>query len=233
MESTFLNNAFSVLTERILVIAGHYGSGKTELAMNLALQSALSGRETTLVDLDIVNPFFRSAEHADLLEEHRVHLLKPIFAATNVDIPSLPPEIFSVFADDSRRVIFDVGGDDAGAVALGGYAAQFRAFENRFLMVVNPYRPRSATVEQIAQMHSAIAARARFAPQAIVCNANLGDTTTAADIEAGWETVEKAAEKIGIPVLFACALEDLAETCRLPVPVYPIRRYLKTEWMEQ
>ena len=109
---------------RFIVITGNYGSGKTELSLNLALYYAGKGK-TTLVDLDIVNPYFRTGEKAEMLQEAGIRVLMPTFAMTTVDIPALPPEIQSVFEVPSDRVIFDVGGDDTGAAALGRYFPSF------------------------------------------------------------------------------------------------------------
>ena len=109
-----------------LVLTGNYGSGKTEIALNLALESA-KRMKTTLVDLDIVNPYFRSGEKADELRNAGVRTLMPTYAMTTVDIPALPAEIQSVFEVPSDRVIFDVGGDDTGAAALGRYYPSFTA----------------------------------------------------------------------------------------------------------
>ena len=102
---------------RILVLVGNYGSGKTEISLNLALKLARRGEKVTLVDLDIVNPYFRSSERTELLEKEGVKVYAPSFAMSTVDVPSLPADIQAVFADKSRRVIFDVGGDDTGAAA--------------------------------------------------------------------------------------------------------------------
>ena len=101
--------------QRIKILVGHYGSGKTELALNMARSVRRAGMKTALVDLDIVNPFFRSAEQGAWLNEHDIRLLAPTFALTAVDIPALPAQILSVFSDNSLRTIFDVGGDDAAA----------------------------------------------------------------------------------------------------------------------
>ena len=110
---------------RILVLVGNYGSGKTEISLNLALKLARRGEKVTLVDLDIVNPYFRSSERTELLEKEGVKVYAPSFAMSTVDVPSLPADIQAVFADKSRRVIFDVGGDDTGAAALGQYKPYF------------------------------------------------------------------------------------------------------------
>lgn len=218
---------------RILVIAGHYGSGKTEIALNLAVALKPTSPEIALIDLDIVNPFFRSAEQERMLLSHGIETLKPIYANTGVDIPSLPPDILAVFARERLRAVFDVGGDDAGAAALGGYAPQFARVEKTFYMVVNPFRPRSETVAQIVSMYEAISGRARMRPDAIIANPNLGDETTPETISQGLSVVHKAAAECGVPIACVCAKEDIcASLSNEALPVFPIRRYLKPEWME-
>ena len=219
--------------KNIVVIAGHYGSGKTEIALNMAILLKTQTENVTLVDLDIVNPFFRSAEQEDLLKKHSVELLKPIYANTSVDIPSLPPQIQGVFTRENTQVIFDVGGDDAGAAALGTYAPQFSVSDKILYMVVNPYRPRCCTVEQIVQMYEAISRRARMKPDALICNANLGDETQASDVLEGLSIVQKAAGAIGVPVACVGAREEIADALdSTGLPILPIKRYLKPEWME-
>ena len=131
---------------RLKVLVGHYGSGKTELAVNMALRLAQTAR-TMLIDLDIVNPFFRSAEVKPLLQENGVEVVYPAYALSGVDIPILPAEVERAFTADGFSV-FDVGGDDDGAVALGRYHAQFSACPADVYFVVNPFRPRTARVGQ-------------------------------------------------------------------------------------
>lgn len=219
--------------KHIIVIAGHYGSGKTEIALNMAIALKNDNEKVTLVDLDIVNPFFRSAEQEELLSDHEIELLKPLYANTAVDIPSLPPQIQGVFMREDTRVIFDVGGDDAGAAALGTYAPQFSVCEKDFYMVVNPYRPRCCTVDQIVQMHHAIARRARMMPTALICNANLGDETTPEDVLNGLDIVKEAAKELNLPVSYICVRSSIADKLENGIiPVFPIERYLKPEWME-
>ena len=120
---------------RFTVLVGNYGSGKTEMSLNLALTSVENG-SATLVDLDIVNPYFRSSSQQETLKAAGVRVLMPSFALSTVDIPALPPEIQSVFEVPCDRVIFDVGGDDTGAAALGRYAPSFRRFREQTLVVL-------------------------------------------------------------------------------------------------
>ncbi len=107
----------------ITVICGHYGCGKTNLALNLAVEAAATGRRSVIVDMDIVNPYFRSSEYRTFLERHGVQLIAPVFANTTLDTPVLPPEIYSIFNMENTDMFIDAGGDDVGATALGRSSA--------------------------------------------------------------------------------------------------------------
>ena len=148
-----------------LVLTGNYGSGKTEIALNLALESA-KRMKTTLVDLDIVNPYFRSGEKADDLRNAGVRTLMPTYAMTTVDIPALPAEIQSVFEVPSDRVIFDVGGDDTGAAALGRYYPSFTAKRNqtKMILVINCMRPLTQDEEDIIDLAESMIRLSGFEP---------------------------------------------------------------------
>lgn len=216
-----------------LVLTGNYGSGKTEIALNLALESA-KRMKTTLVDLDIVNPYFRSGEKADDLRNAGVRTLMPTYAMTTVDIPALPAEIQSVFEVLSDRVIFDVGGDDTGAAALGRYYPSFTAKRNqtKMILVINCMRPLTRQKEEILDLALRIQNRGRLKIDLLINNTNLADETTPEMVEEGEKTVLECAKMLdGIPVITAGKPEVL-EKSRLSTSAYPIRRYMKPEWME-
>ena len=216
-----------------LVLTGNYGSGKTEIALNLALESA-KRMKTTLVDLDIVNPYFRSGEKADELRNAGVRTLMPTYAMTTVDIPALPAEIQSVFEVPSDRVIFDVGGDDTGAAALGRYFPSFTAKRNqtKMILVINCMRPLTRQKEEILDLALRIRNRGRLKIDLLINNTNLADETTPEMVEEGEKNVLECAEMLdGIPVITAGKPEVL-EKSRLSTSTYPIRRYMKPEWME-
>lgn len=218
---------------RFLVMTGNYGSGKTEIALNLALESA-KRMKTTLVDLDIVNPYFRSGEKADELREAGVRTLMPTFAMTTVDIPALPAEIQSVFEVPSDRVIFDVGGDDTGAAALGRYYPSFMAGRDQTMMilVINCMRPLTGSRDEILDLALRIRNRGRMEIDLLINNTNLADETTAGMIEKGEKTVLECAEALGgIPVITA-GMPDVLRQCRLSTRTYPVIRRMKPEWME-
>ncbi len=222
-----------LMEKRFLVLVGNYGSGKTELALNLALDGARKGN-TTLVDLDIVNPYFRSGEKAEMLREAGVRVLMPTFALSTVDIPALPAEIQSVFELPSDRVIFDVGGDDTGAAALGRYAPSFvrERGNTHVALVVNCMRVLTQTPEDVAELAQRIQARGRLQIDSIINNANLAQETTAEMLRAGDALVREAAALCGIQQIATSGTAELLAQCpELPNPL-PMTRYMAPEWME-
>ncbi len=221
---------------RLTVLVGNYGSGKTEIALNLAVEKAQYG-PTALIDLDIVNPYFRSGEKRALLREKGVRVMMPTFATTTVDIPALPPEIQSVFDQPHEQVVFDVGGDDTGAVALGRYAPSFlRERENTsVLYVVNVCRPLSRTADDIQHLMERIATRSRMKPDALINNANLQGETTAENLLRGQQVLEEVSLKTGIPILWITGEQSVLD--KLPDNLRPlckpIVRHMRPDWMDE
>lgn len=219
--------------KRFIVITGNYGSGKTELSLNLALHYAET-EKTTLVDLDIVNPYFRTGEKADMLRDAGVRVLMPTFAMTTVDIPALPAEIQSVFEVPSDRVLFDVGGDDTGAAALGRYYPSFmKERENTIVaLVINCMRPLTMEEEDITDMARRIENRGRLRIDLLINNTNLADETTTEMIEKGEKTVLRCAEILGVPTVVTAGKPEILRLCRLQTPIMEMQRYMKPDWME-
>ncbi|MCR5296376.1 MAG: hypothetical protein K6E17_03110 [Clostridiales bacterium] len=218
---------------RYVVLTGNYGSGKTEIALNLAMGFS-AGMRTTLVDLDIVNPYFRSAEKAEDLEKAGVRVLMPTYAMTTVDIPALPAEIQSVFEVPSDRVVFDVGGDDTGAAALGRYYPAFLAHrdETTMALVINAMRPLTQSVEDITDIAERIRNRGRLAIDMIINNTNLAGRTTPEMVEKGEELILECAGKLGVQHVITAGTRDVLEKCRLKTKTLAIERYMVPEWME-
>ena len=223
-----------LLNHRYLVLTGNYGSGKTELALNLAMKYAVQYR-TTLVDLDIVNPYFRSGEKAEEMRRAGVRMLMPTYAMTTVDIPALPAEIQSVFEVPSDRVIFDVGGDDTGAAALGRFYPSFMAKREstKVFFVINCMRPLTKEPDDIIDLAERIQNRGRLKIDMLINNTNLADMTEPGMIESGERTTLLCAEKLGITVVITAGKQEILEKCRLKTSVIQIKRYMAPEWMEQ
>lgn len=216
-----------------LVLTGNYGSGKTEMALNLAKQFSQQFR-TTLVDLDIVNPYFRSGEKAEEMRHAGIRVLMPTYAMTTVDIPALPAEIQSVFEVPSDKVIFDVGGDDTGAAALGRYYPSFaaRRDETQMIFVINCMRPLTREPEEIIDLAERIMNRGRLKIDMLINNTNLADLTEPEMIENGERVTLTCAEKLGVNAVITAGKEEILEKCRLHTPIMKIRRYMAPEWME-
>lgn len=217
---------------RFVVLVGNYGSGKTELALNLALACVQDG-STTLVDLDIVNPYFRSGEKAEELRGAGVRVLTPTFAMTTVDIPALPAEIQSVFETPCDHVIFDVGGDDTGAAALGRYAPSFRRERENTLvaLVVNCMRPLTQTAGDIADLARRIENRGRLKIDMLINNTNLADATEPAMLVEADAIVRQAAEMLKVNRVATSGMPQVLEAAGLD-DGWPVQRYMKPEWME-
>ena len=219
---------------QFIVLSGNYGSGKTELALNMALSFSKENR-TTLVDLDIVNPYFRSGEKINEMKAAGIRMLMPTYAMTTVDIPALPAEIQSVFEIPSDRVIFDVGGDDTGAAALGRYHPSFmaRRDKTRMLFVVNCMRPLTRSADEIADLARRIENRGRLKIDVLINNTNLADETTPEMIESGEQILLTCARRMHIPHVITTGKEDILSGCRLHTKTMNITRYMVPEWMER
>lgn len=202
--------------ERITVVCGHYGSGKTNFSLNLAIDMAKEkSKRITLVDLDIVNPYFRSSDYRELLENSGVHVIAPKYAGTNLDTPALSAEIDSVFCDENTQVIFDVGGDDAGAFALGRYSDKIKQENYSFIYLVNKYRNLTNTPETSVEILGEIMCACGLMPSYIVNNSHLQRETTAETILNAADYGEKIAELVNVPLLCTTAPDFLKDSERL------------------
>ena len=196
--------------KRVIVFCGHYGSGKTNIAVNYALALNKAGCRTAIADIDIVNPYFRTKDSETLLKEQGIDVISLPFANTNVDLPSLPSEVYALVQNHSKYAVFDVGGDDRGAYALGRYAPYILE-ENDYEMVfvVNFYRPLTQTADDAFVVLKEIEQACGIPFTAIVNNSNLGTETTYDDIAATDNKVRDLSQKAGIPVLFTSAEKAL------------------------
>ena len=191
---------------KLIVVCGHYGAGKTNLSLNLAHRLREEGKSVTLVDLDVVNPYFRSSDYTEELERLGIRVLAPGGAGTTLDIPALPASIFSVFETDVDHVIFDTGGDDAGVTALGRFSGRIKeAGEYAMLYVVNQYRVLTTTAEEAVSLLPEIEAASRLKATGIVNNSHLSRQTTAADVLASVPFADEVSRLTGLPVLFTTA----------------------------
>jgi len=214
--------------KRFTIICGHYGCGKTNLSLNLAIDAARRGENVTLVDMDIVNPYFRSSEYIPLLESYGVSVIAPSFANTTLDTPSLSAEIYRIFETDGA-VIIDAGGDDAGSTALGSFSGRISKIDYDMLYVVNRYRPLTPDAESAAAILREIERASRLRATGVVNNSHLKEFTTPETILDSMDFAQKAAQTLGLPLRFTTAPKEIAS--RLEIErLYPIDIYVKTPW---
>ena len=196
--------------KRVTLFAGHYGSGKTNIAVNFALHLAGEGKAVTLADMDIVNPYYRSKDSAQELEAAGVKVIASAYANTNVDVPALPQEMYSVTEDTSRYAVLDVGGDDRGALALGRYApAILKENDYHMIYVFNASRPLSRTAEMALEIMGEIEVAGGIPFTAIVNNTNLGRDTDWETVAASRQEAEKLSQISGLPLLFTAVEESV------------------------
>ena len=210
--------------KRLTLFAGHYGSGKTNIAVNYALQLAKEGKKVCIADLDIVNPYFRTADSAKDFEKAGITLVSPKFANSNVDLPALPAEAYRLVEDKSCYGIMDIGGDDRGAYALGRYVPFIKEENNyRMVFVANCYRPLTATPEDALEVMREIETACGLAFTDIVNNSHLGNYTDASTLRDSESYVDRLSKLSGLPVFFTSVREDLATSVSAHIPnVFPL-----------
>ena len=198
--------------KRITLILGHYGSGKTNIAVNLAVAYRHKKERVAIADLDIVNPYFRTKDSLDLLNEKGIRLIVSEYANTNLDIPALPQDMYAVTDDKRLTCILDIGGDDRGALVLGRLRPEIlRENDYECLLVINKYRPLTADAASAIEVMHEIEAAGGIPVTGIVNNSNLGRETTAADVLASLPYAEEIARKSGLPIVMTTVKEDIAK----------------------
>ena len=217
--------------KRVTLFAGHYGSGKTNVAVNFALHLAAQGKAVTLADMDIVNPYYRSKDSAAELEAAGVKVIASAYANTNVDVPALPQEMYSVTEDTSRYAVLDVGGDDRGALALGRYApAILKENDYHMIYVFNAARPLSRTADMALEIMQENATAGGIPFTAIINNTNLGRETTWETVAASRAEAEKLSQISGLPLLFTSVEASVLPPQHRENPDYFPLALQKTIW---
>jgi hypothetical protein len=218
---------------KITIFAGHYGSGKTTAAVNYALALRKVRAPVALCDMDIVNPYFRTADFEQVLRSSEVELISSPYANSNVEMPWAPAEALRVFDDAQLTSVIDLGGDDCGALAIGRYAERFRHQKDCAMwLVVNPCRPITRDVEGLRRVRDEIEAAAHLRFTGIVNSTNLGAETTAETIAAGFPLIKRLSEAMRLPVVMTCVKKDIELTLpasmgeRLDITIYPNRFHI-------
>ena len=228
------------MSKKMFGLIGNYGSGKTELALNFAIRAAANGERTELLDLDMVNTYFRLTEPGRLMRMKDIRVVSPNFTNSSVETLSLPAEVQSAFAMDWDTVVFDVGGDAVGSTALGRYHQDFEALapgDLEVLNVVNIRRPLSGTVEKIIRLQQEMEVHSRLKITGMINNTNLAQATTPAELRDGYEMIRQVSEETGVPVLYTSGKKDMLDRfleeghdeTYIGTP-FPIDTYMARDW---
>lgn len=229
LEGGVLLTVLERFPHRLTLVTGHYGTGKTEFSVNLALALAEAGERTALADLDIVNPYFRSRERRELLEAAGVRLIATSQALADADVPALPAELHALLEDRTVRGVLDIGGDPSGARVLARYRPRIVKEDYRLLYVVNAARPEVRTAERSAEVLRAIETVTGLACTGLVNNTHLCGETTAEDIREGAALAEEVSRLTGIPVACHAAEARFLEALKDLDP-FPMEIRMKKPW---
>ena len=225
--------------KKMYVLIGNYGSGKSELALNFAFKAAETGK-TELIDLDMVNTYFRLTERGKMVSQKEIRLVSPNFACSGIETLSLPAEVASAFALNWDTVVFDVGGDAVGSTALGRYHADFMELgpdQLEVLNVVNIRRPLSGTVEKIIKLQEEMQIHSRLKITGMINNTNLQTMTRPDELRDGYEMLKEVTECTGVPVLYTTGKKEMLDIFasedhdpKYYGELFPIDIYMKRDW---
>lgn len=222
-----------LVNKKIFILSGHFGSGKTEIAINLAIFLRKKYGKVAINDLDIINPYFRSRDVSDIFKQHDIELISPKGRFATADLPIVSAEMYRVLHDHQYRLVVDAGGDKDGAMALGQYYSEWKELYPELLFVLNGNRPYVSTLEGAIETIRQIENASRLKVTGIINNSNLGNETTMDDIVKGYELSSKLSEKLRIPLVLTAIsahLEKEAEEFSKSHAAWFIERFMKLPW---
>jgi len=219
--------------KRIQIFVGGFGSGKTEIAINYSLYCRRRYNQVAIVDLDIVNPYFRTREVRDNLKQKEIKVIAPEREMTYADLPQISPEIKGLLQNRQYQVILDVGGDEVGSIVLGSFSSILQGLDYEMSMVVNTYRPFTRELEQIIQLSLELEKSSRLKLTGIVSNPHLLNQTEREIIIKGHNLIEQVARELKLPIRFICIDEKLASEIKnsdFTQPIFYLQRFMKLPW---
>ncbi len=210
--------------KRITLIAGHYGSGKTNIAVNIAFDLKKHYNNVAIADIDIVNPYFRTKDSQNELEAAGIKLICSEYANSNVDIPAIPQDMYSVVDDKEITAVVDIGGDDRGAYALGRYSEAIVAEGNYdMLFVINKFRPLTQNVNDVVEVMHEIETAGKIKFTGIINNSNLGEETSSDDVLDSLKYADEVSANTGLPVVMTCAKSEICGELNSIQNLFPLR----------
>lgn len=220
--------------KRLVIVIGHYGSGKTEFSVNYAVKLKEHYDNVSIADLDIVNPYFRSREKREFFEKIGIKVYDSSIRNTAVDIPALPAEMTGVIMNQNEKSVIDVGGDPVGARVLARYAEQIKNVEYDMFYVINGNRPETRTAEDTVKLLRLIEQTSGLKVTGLINNTHLLKDTTVEDVEFGHELTKKVSWETDIPIRYEAALKEIAlkiTNKEILEKLFPINLYMREEWM--
>lgn len=217
---------------RLNVFCGHFGSGKSEVSINYAIKLAKEGKKVTIIDMDNVNPYFRTADAKKILTEYGIEMIASEFANSNLDMPTVPVEAKRAFCDTDRTIIFDVGGDDDGAFILGQFNADFKKEDYRMFLVVSTKRPLTKSCDELYDMARRIEYASRLKFTDIANNTNVGRFTDSQTLLSDYQEIECLSKRMNIPVSMQCGIPEALKNLPAELDKYkfPMKIYIKMPW---
>ncbi len=223
-----------MLDKRLVIIIGHYGSGKSEFSVNYAVKMKEFSDNVNIADLDIVNPYFRSREKRDFFESIGIKVFDSSIRNTSVDLPALPAELMGVILNTDSKSVLDVGGDPVGAKVLARYSEQIKNVEYDMFFVINGRRPETSTVEGVLKYLRLIESTSKLKITGLINNTHLLKDTTVEDVEFGHELTKKVSWETDIPIRYEACIKDTAlqiTNKEIIEKLFPINLYMREEWM--
>ncbi len=220
--------------KRVRIISGHYGSGKTEFAVNYAVKLAESGRNPVLADIDVINPYFRSRETAAVLKEMGIDVIASSTDATALSVPAISARVFSVFDDKSRDAVLDVGGEQNGITVLNRFSDHFdKTEEYDFFIVINAYRQATSDASQVEDYIRSFEEICGLSVSGLINNTHMLKSTTAADVICGFNLAVEVSDKTGIPLKYSTGLSMLEAGLpdEIRADFFPLKLYMREDWM--
>lgn len=222
------------MDKRLVIVTGHYGSGKTEFSVNYAVKCIEIHEKVCIADLDIVNPYFRTRERREFLEKLGIKVFDSSIKNTNLDIPAISPEITGMIQNGEFKSIIDVGGDPAGATSLARFSKEIKKVDYDMFYVINANRPETQLAEKTIAYMKNIELTSKLKVTGLVNNTHLLKKTTAEDVERGHTLTKEVSKLTGLPIKYESVIESVAENISnldIKNKIFPIKLFMREDWM--